>query len=204
MKIEKLTENKIRVILKENDFKSKSINFEEFIFNTNESESLLLEILNKAKNEFNFDTDGCKLLIEANMQCEDILMFTITKYIEIPKKKLFTAKKSKNTYTNSSNIYNFSTFDDFCDLCTYLSKSKIKLRGLLKNTVLYLYNNTYYLIIEKLNTSYEHSKHLISTLSEFSTRINSSNSFQFKIKEHGKIIIKDNAVIAGIKYFCKK
>ena len=49
MKIEKITENKIRIILKQEDFKDKSINIKELLLTTPESQHLFLEILNKAK-----------------------------------------------------------------------------------------------------------------------------------------------------------
>ena len=82
MKIEKLTENKIRIILRKEDFKDKTINLQKLILNNSESSSLFLEILNKAEKEVDFNTNGHKLLIETYMQGEDMCVFTITKYIE--------------------------------------------------------------------------------------------------------------------------
>ena len=63
MKIEKLTENKIRIILKQEDFKNKTIDIQNLLLTEPETQSLFLEIFNKAKKEINFDTDGHKLLI---------------------------------------------------------------------------------------------------------------------------------------------
>ena len=82
MKIEKLTENKIRIILKRDDFKDKKININEILLTTSESQKLFLEILNKAEKEVDFDTTGHKLLIEAYSETSDIFIFTITKYLE--------------------------------------------------------------------------------------------------------------------------
>ena len=45
MKIEKITENKIRIILKKEDFKDKTINLQKLILSTSESNNLFLEIL---------------------------------------------------------------------------------------------------------------------------------------------------------------
>ena len=190
MKIEKLTENKIRVILKDKDFKNISINFDEFLFSAPETESLFLEILNKAKEEVDFDTDGCKLLIEAYLESEDILMFTITKYIGNNKRKISTPKKFTNRKKVSNYIYNFLSFDDFCDFCNFIYKHNIKLKDLSKSTVLYFYNDTYYLIIEKLDSSLEGFKYLKGTLMEFSKPVSCNSAFQVKIQEHGKLIMK--------------
>ena len=101
MKIEKITENQIRIILKQEDFKNKSLDIQNFLLTNPESQSLFLEILNKAKEEVNFDTDGHKLLIEAYFQNDDIFIFTITKYIETentskPKPKQYLTVKKKN------------------------------------------------------------------------------------------------------------
>ena len=54
MKIEKLTENKIRIILKSEDFKDKNIDLHTIMTKTAESQGLFLEILNKAKKEVGF------------------------------------------------------------------------------------------------------------------------------------------------------
>ena len=103
MKIEKLTENKIRIILKQEDFKNKSIDLKKFILTEPETQSLFLEILNKAKKEVDFDTDGHKLLIEAYFQNSDVFIFTITKYTESNTtlknntKKLLSIRKKVST-----------------------------------------------------------------------------------------------------------
>ena len=80
MKIEKLTENKIRIIIKPEDIKDKDLDLHTIMTKTAESQGLLLEILNKAKQEIGFDTDGCRLLVEAYSSLEDTFVFTVTKY----------------------------------------------------------------------------------------------------------------------------
>ena len=57
MKIEKITENQIRIILKQEDFKDKSIDLQKLLLTTPESQSLFLEILDRAEKEVNFDTN---------------------------------------------------------------------------------------------------------------------------------------------------
>ena len=49
MKIEKLTENKIRIILKQEDFADKTTNIYNLFLHVPDSHSLLLEILDKFK-----------------------------------------------------------------------------------------------------------------------------------------------------------
>ena len=71
MKIKKLTENKIQIIIKQEDLASRAIKMQNLLLTTPESQKLFLEILNKAKEEVNFNTDGHKLLIEAFFENSD-------------------------------------------------------------------------------------------------------------------------------------
>ena len=211
MKIEKLTENKIRIILKKEDFKDTSIDVQKLLLTTPESQSLFLEILNRAKKEVNFDTDGHKLLIEASFQNEDAFIFTITKYLECANTFKLTPGKvlkirKKNQISNKSySIYQFNDFEDFCNFCNFINKNNnINLKNIFKTSVLYLYNNTYYLVIDGINISNNSLNSFHSILLEFSSFLTFTKNFKFKSKEHGKVIIKNNAINTGIKYFATK
>ena len=158
MKIEKLTENKIRIILKREDFKDKTIDINQLFLTTPESHQLFLELLNRAEKEVDFDTTGHKLLIEASSENEDIFIFTITKYIETDinvkskHKKILTIKKTSNIFNASSLIYKFNEFEDFCEFCDFAnSNDNINIKKLYKSSILYLYNNTYFRVIDGIN-----------------------------------------------------
>lgn len=211
MKIEKLTENKIRVILKQDDFKDKNIDIKKIFLSSEDSQNLFLEILAKAKKEFNFNTDGHKLLIEAFFQNDDVFVFTITKYIEsynpatTNRKRYLTIKKKSSLPANPCYIYQFADFEDFCKFCDFIDSDKnIVLRGLFKTSILYNYNNTYYLIIENINISHKSANSFHSSLLEFSNFLPYSKNFNFKLREHGKVIMKNNAINTAIKYFANK
>lgn len=211
MKIEKLTENKIRIILKKEDFKDKTIDIKKLLLTTPESQGLFLEILDKAEKEVNFNTDGYKLLIEAYFQNDDIFIFTITKYTEenikpnTKQKKYLTVKRKSQSFNSSCLIYKFDEFDDFCNFCNFINKNNnVVLKGLFKSALLYLYNNTYYLVIDGINLSNKSINSFHSSLLEFSNLIRYTKNFKFKLKEHGKVIIKNNAINTGIKYFSYK
>ena len=65
MRIEKITENKIRIILNIQDLEEKNIDLHTFMSNSIESQDLFYEMLNKAEKEIGFKTKDYKLLIEA-------------------------------------------------------------------------------------------------------------------------------------------
>lgn len=211
MKIEKITENKIRIILKQEDFKDKSIDLQKLLLTTPESQSLFLEILDRAEKEVNFNTNGHKLLIETYFQGDDVCIFTITKYIEATintknrPKRYLTVKRKIQTLNNSSIIYQFNQFEDFCDFCNFISGNKnIEVKGLFKKSLLYNYNDTYYLVIDEFNLSHKSLDLFQSSLLEFSSLLDYNKNFKFKLEEHGKIFIKNNAINTGIKYFAYK
>lgn len=211
MKIEKITENKIRIILKKEDFKDKSIDLQELILNTPESQNLFLEILDRAEKEVNFNTNGHKLLIETYFQGNDVCIFTITKYIDSnnnsknKQKKYLTAKRKNQIFNSTSLIYKFNEFEDFCEFCDFINKNNtINLNGLFKTCILYNYNDIYYLVIDGINPSHNSLNLFFSSLLEFSSLLKYNKNFKFKLKEHAKIVIRNNAINTGIKYFTYK
>ncbi len=209
MKIEKLTENKIRVILNTEDIPEPNLDTYTMMSKSCKTEGLFFEILQKAEKEVGFYTDGCKLLIEAFSSSEGFLVFTITKYtykdlqeeLDICKKKVKVKRKNIN-YSTKQSIYAFNNFDEFCSFCNSLKNNyEFNSKDLSKKISLFLYNDIYYLLIKNINTNYKYKKLFHSLALEFGKQIFYSNSFENKLLEHGNIIIKKNAIDTGIKYF---
>lgn len=214
MKIEKLTENKIRAIINDEDLIQNHTDLHSIMTNSLENQGILLEILSKAKEELGFNTENCKLLIEAFSTSDNLFVFMITKYEEkelknssqnlVSPKKLSVKRKSTNL-NNVDVVYSFSKFEEFCEFCACINNIKyFDINKFSKNISLYLYNNTYYLTVNNINLNYKFLKTFYSTISEFAKVVSSSNSFQSKLLEKGKVIIKKNAINVCIKYFCQE
>ena len=212
MKIEKLTENKIRVIVQPDDLPNKKIDVNSLFSNAMEQEGLFFKMLDKAEKELNFHTEGCKLLIEAFSSIDDILVFTITKYISneenytssnSPRKKLSVKRKTINL-SQKSGIYQFENFDTFCNFCKCIYEMHdFDVNKFAKNISLYLYHDTYFLVVKNINTKYELLNRFYTTVLEFSKLSSYSENFENKLIEHGKVIMKKNAIELGIQYFVK-
>ena len=209
MKIEKLTENKIRVIINDEDLKQNHTDLHTIMTKSLENQGLFLNILSKAEKEVGFYTENCKLLIEAFSTPDDLFVFTITKYSENDfkdvllnsPKKLKVKRKAVNI-NNTDAIYQFNGFEEFCNFCNCIkSKNQFDITKLSKHISLYLYNNTYYLILANIKTDYKNIKIFYNTISEFGKFVSNSNTFKTKLLEHGTSIIKKNAISIGIKYF---
>ena len=203
MKIEKLTENKIRIILNYSELPDKD-NFSTFMDSDINTNKFFLDILNKAEKDFGFKTENCKLLIEAYSSVEDIFILTITKYLQKKKKQKIKLSKNEKKLFSQPLIYEFDSFEEYCLLCELLKNEKVPIENIANKVSLYLYNNTYYLIFNKLNISYLHFKKLFSYISEFATAVKHNVNFNAKIIEYGKPISIKNAFKTGFKYFVKE
>lgn len=207
MKIEKLTENKIRIIIKQEDMESNNIDLHKFVLKNIETQSLFLKILNQAKEKLDFNVDGYKLLIETFSSSDDIFIFTITKYMDSDFRSFQNTsdkrnlKVKKKVINNDLKIINFNNFDDLYDFCNMLFFNKINIKDFCKKNSLYLYNNVYYLILENLDITQSSFKKFNSYIAEFSTYKTFSKNFEYKLKEHGKLIINKNAINKIINIF---
>lgn len=208
MKIEKLTENKIRIILNLEDLSAKNIDIKSLMTNSDESQSFMIDILNEAEKEVGFVTSDCKIMIEALGSSDGHFVFTITKFVQEDekesKKKKVNAKRKTTNLNYDTAVYSFASFDEFCEFCIFLNNSsKDYLSKIANNTSLYLYNDTYYLVISKINKDFKFLSSFYAVISEFAKLINHSDKFESKLVEHGKCIIKKNALKTGIEYFVK-
>ena len=128
MQIEKINNNKLKVILDLEDLESNNIDFNSFMSNSLESQELFLNILDLAEKDLNFYTNNSKLIVESISLGNNIFIFTITKQSDI------------KTHSNSKYIYCFESFDDIYNILSYININN-----------LYLYNNIYYLISDSSN-----------------------------------------------------
>ena len=97
MQIEKITENKIKIILNIQDLQEKNIDLHSFMSNSIESQDLFYDMLDKAEKEIGFETKDYKLIIEA---------------LAIPNRKFYTnynpynsRKRFKEKFKNQKKNY---------------------------------------------------------------------------------------------------
>ena len=209
MKIEKLTENKIRIILKVEELTKKNIDFFSLTKNTDIAERLFKTMLKQAEKEVGFNSTDSKLLIEAATSSDGLCIITFTKLAPEkaltlePKLKLKIRRKPLN-YKYKDGIYEFVSFEEFCNFCAYLNNSNLKsLDGFSKQSFLYEYNEKYFLIFSNINVDFKYTYSLYTSISEFAKFVSNSNSISSKILEYGKPIFKNNAIKNGMKYFVK-
>lgn len=207
MKIEKLNEDKIRITLNLDDLKEKNIDFHTFMSNSIESQSIFLDMLDEAEKKVGFVTDDYKIMIEALAFANGSFVLTVTRFAVEKQKNTYKRKrvniKRKNpNIENSKAIYEFSSFDNFCEFCNYLQQHNCT-TSFSKVQSLYEYNNKYYLVLSDINSNSQKLKFFYSTVTEFAHFVNFSDLFESKLMEYGNIIMKSNAIKTCVKHFCK-
>lgn len=203
MKIEKLNENKIRITLDINDLAEKHIDFHAFMSNPIDSQNLFLDMLDQAEKEVGFETKDCKIMIEALAMPEGHFILTVTRVqpeskpaaATPPRRKVKIKRRLKNIDHTKCTIFEFANFDDFYDFGTSLSQNAIStINKSIGSSKLYFYNSKYYLIIEKISNDQNLIKSFCSKILEFGKLVSNSDTYKRTIAEHGKLIIKKDAI----------
>ena len=205
MKIEKLSENKIRITLNLEDLKEKDIDFHSFMSNSLESQELFLDMLEEAEKEVGFSTKDYRIVLEALATSEGDFIITVTRILEEKDKtmsknnKRINVKRKVAITSFQKSIFCFNNFDDYCSFCEGIN-TKLQ-NNLAKKISLYIYNSRYYLVLNKINVNIQ--KSLYSYISEFAHFVNNPDLFERKLIEYGKLIMKHNAINTCIKHFAR-
>ena len=204
MKFQKLSENKLKIILS-NDELPNSKSFDDFVSDSSDARHTFLEILDRAYDEVGFNTRDYKIKIDASALKNGNFVFTVTRLVKM-KKNIKSAKPKRivKDYNSNYAIYKFENFDDFCNFCEFAKKINLyNLNNLAKKIELYLYNNNYYLSIYKINEDFQNIGKFYSSITEFCKFYSSKDLFICLLKEKGNLIIKHNAIEMCQSHFTK-
>ena len=197
MKFEKLSDNKIKIILTTKDLEEKDIDLHTFMSNSIESQDLFLDILEEADDKVGFKLNDCKIRVEGLTLANGEFILTVTKVSSEPKtlhKKVSVKRKNiKHDFKNA--VYKFSTFDDFTNFIELLESRKLFYSYLIaENVQLYKYKDEYYITFENINTSYIDIVKFNSAIIEFAQFVSNSKIFISKLLESAVLIIPNNAI----------
>ncbi len=183
MKIEKISENKIRILITAADLKKKNIEIDDLYYDNTKAQSLFWELLYEAYMEESFDVENSKLIVEVAPVAYDSFVIIVTR-IPNTKPVLFTGKPPKS-YLN--NYFQFESFDEFLELSKEID-------GLFSGeSSLYKYQQWYVLSLSGFLT-----KKAQATLEEYGMKVNTSAGV---LNEHGKLLINKDALDVINKYF---
>lgn len=169
MKIKKINDDKLKIILSSTDLDEKNIDIDSFLANPIESQNLFFEILDLAEEKYNFDIENNRAVVETiSLDDNNIFILTITKL------------NNSITYNENSKLY---IFDDINDLLNFYSIAE-KYNITLNNLDIYLFENKYYFLLNEQN------KYLENYLLEYSCLLKNYSFFKDILAEYGTPISK--------------
>lgn len=164
MKIKKINNDKLKIILSSSDLDEKNIDVDSFLANPIESQNLFFEILDLAEEKYNFDIENNRAIIEAISLDNNIFILTITKL-----------KNDLCTYNTTSQVFCFEDVNDLLNFYSIAEKNNINL----SLSDIYQFGNKYYFILNKEN------RHLENFLLEFSYPIKNYSLLKDIFIEYG-------------------
>lgn len=208
MKIEKISENIIKVTISMNDLEERNIDLNALNYNSPAAQEFFWDMMEQAEEQLGFSLSDSQLIIEPIPDSNDGFIITITKvdedgdfesiqkYIKSKLKKSdLRVKKKSRKVCSSLFIYSFSNIDDICSLAR-------KLDGIYcGDTTLYRCKNTYYLLLTRNGLTTANTRTFELVLNEYGTKVSNVSFFEGYLNEYGEKIIENKALETLTKYF---
>ena len=215
MKIERISENQLKLSLTKDDVKERDIKLEDLISPTEKSQKLFRDIMEQALDEEDFVSENTPLMVEAVPMGTEGIMIIVTKVNNKDKKGNTAAdllqqaqetrrwkKKPLDTLEHAEEknsdilIYSFPELDD-------VIRVSLRLDGGFKGeSSVYKNDGKYFLVLQgDTYTAEESSDELELVLKEYGQKHVSTPLAKYYLLEHGETIIADKAVKALAKTF---
>lgn len=204
MKIEKVNENVLKVIITLSDLEERNIDLSSLNYNSPAAQELFWDMMEKAEEEYGFASNDSQLIFEAMPENEEGFVVTITKieaegefesiqkYIKSKYKNSdLKQKKRKSKICSTLKIYCFNSIDDLCKLSKRISNIY---KG---ESTVYKCKDSYYLLL----TGSSSSSQLETVMCEYSVQIGNVGFFEGYLNEYGEKIILENAIETLNCYF---
>lgn len=195
MRLERLTYNKIKIFLTFDDLQERGIDKEELWHDVPKVHGLFRDLMSEAKDELDFRIDG-PLAVEVFALPAQGMVIIITKGQE-ESDELYDDDfiEMKVTLDKSDEIFfEFRSFEHVISLAHRLLTVEID------GGALFAYENHFYLKFEDDEIEDDKRDQLIALLAEFG---NTSTLTSYRVLEHGKELMKWNAVQTINTYFNK-
>lgn len=207
MKIEKIDENKIKVMIDEREAKEWNISFQSISENTQAAQDMFWAAIQLAERDVDFSIDGAsKLFVEAVPGTEEGFSMMITRVSS--EEELSAAinncgykgrlRQTEMRFSKKKPgrrcIYSFRDFDSLCAAAGQLAGAY------LGESALYKCGEGFYLCILPDCAETLHGLEMI--LPEFGSKVRNSQFVQGWLNEYGQLMIEDRAVEVLGEYFC--
>ncbi|WP_304508404.1 adaptor protein MecA [Anaerotignum sp.] len=217
MKIERVSENQLKLTLTRADLVERDLKLEDLINPSEKTQKLFRDIMEQALDEYDFINESTPLMVEAVPVGVDGIMIIVTKIdqknkSENPMDLLFKNKEnhkwkkkpldfieSKTQDNEDLLIFSFHTLDDAIHASLRLNDCY---RG---ESELFKSNERFFLVLQAdtytADENNENNDNIELLLDEFGQKHISTSLAKYYLLEHGKTMIKSNAVGTLAKTF---
>ena len=205
MRIEQIAENKIKIVINNDDIKKWNVDLKNFTDNTPEAQDMFWFALKRAEQDVDFTVGRSQLLVETRALDDDGFVMEVSRienenelsqaFIKMGRKITQTEVRLRRRQREES-LYRIFKFSDFEDMCRgvkeiselYLGSSKV-----------FKYLGDFYLELKPIDSFglFE----IENILSEFSEKSKNPTLLEGVLTEHGKIMIDRDAVAVITKNF---
>ena len=207
MKIEKISDNIIKVTISLNDLEERNIDIQSLTYNTSAAQELIWDMMEQAENQYGFDFSNANIVFEPASDLTEGFIITITqldedtdfdsfnKYVKKKLKKngLVVKQKGRRIIYPVRIIYGFNSIEDILNIVD-------KLYSLYSGeSYLYKMKNKYYLLLK--STKAINYVQLESLLSEYGEKVFNTWFFDGYLNEHGQLMIEKGAIDVLNTYF---
>ena len=191
MRIEKINDRKLKILLTNDDLKKRDIKMTELAFGTDKTRELFKEMMNIATDEYDFDAEDSQLMIEAIPISLEAIMILVTKMDDDQKDSFSKKIKSKNLKKDDSHlsIFEFNTLEDVVLVAKTLFGRFTDENYLMKM------KGKYYLLLQNDNELDEISDNdLEIIIGEYGKKCTVNSLSRAYFFEHGEMIANNPAI----------
>lgn len=196
MRIERVTQNQIKITLSNQDMKEWDISVERLTKHPDETRALIWSILQQAEAEEGFLAEGAQLMVEA-MHKNDGFAMMVTRLedgdADVRPRLRREARIRRKKPPESLLIYCFDRFDVMLGACGAIENHFVG------HSKLYKHQEQYYLVLDVVNEFL--SVDLALMLSEYGDKMPDSAVFRGYLGEYGRELISEGAVAILVSYF---
>lgn len=215
MKVERISENQLKLTLTKDDLQEREITLEDLITPSEKTQALFRDLMEQVLDEYDFISENTPLMVEAAPSGMDGLMLIITKVTGKDK----TPQKSAELFSQAQDLHRWKkkpldnmerTTETHSDLLIYsfpllddVIRASVRLEGTFKGeSAVYKNDGKYFLILQQDAYHTEDSaEDLELILKEYGNKHVSTPLAKYYLLEHGQTILEEKAVKALAKTF---
>ncbi len=208
MKIERINENKIKVMIDNEEAKEWNITLSNISKNTPEVQKMFWRAIGMAKESVDFTVDGARLFVETMPALESGIGMMITKVSNDSdlkaavencgyKGKIQSSELKPQNGNRPSVLRRIYKFDDFEDVCSAARELKNIFTG---KSSLFKMEDAYYLYMVTGDPLSVCEAEIV--LSEFASKVANSQYIHGRLSEYGSMMIENDTIEVVNQYFC--